>query len=89
MVLVFLLYDVQGSLAAQIEVLQHGDGVMFYMVSTHDENLVLLRLYYCANVTFSVGKQLAGLVNEDHKFAMSSEYPENVWRQETEQRRFT
>lgn len=31
--LVFLLYAVQGSLAAQIEVLRHGDGVIFYVAA--------------------------------------------------------
>eukprot|EP00752_Nemacystus_decipiens_P006426 g5789.t1 len=31
--LVFLLYAVQGSLAAQLEVLRHGDGVVFYVAA--------------------------------------------------------
>lgn len=31
--LVFLLYGVQGSLAVQLEVLRHGDGVVFYVAA--------------------------------------------------------
>ena len=42
--LVFLLYAVQGSLAAQLAVLRHGDGVIFYVAA-----IALVRVNHCGD----------------------------------------
>ena len=75
--LVFLLYGVQGSLAAQLAVLRHGDGVVFYvgaiaLVSTFFVDVPRSSTYLASNLIPTKTQPLADIIVVEHPWDVAT-----------------